>query len=363
MLLVLAGYYACRLFLLAGQGLASYSLRCHALASLTDFETEDTKKAAAGAGFLTLLRGERGDGVWEAVPVEEETDITPVPEPTEALEVLGTPLLAAISAKKAALSSLSFDAVRSQYFIVDQTTSFPEDVAALDTLLFTDVSMNRFGGGKILIYHTHGSEGYIDSKAGETADTVIGVGEALAAQLRALGYEVIHDRTAYDVCEGQINRDVSYNQALDGLTKQLMKHPDIEVMIDLHRDSGEKRVCTIDGTEMAQLMLFNGLCRTNSGPMSKLTNPNLVYNLAFGLQCKIIGEEAYPGLFKKNYLKGYRYNMHLRQRAMLVEVGTGQNTVAEAYRAMTPFAKVLDLLLQGAGVPPAGQGDGQASKP
>ncbi len=242
---------------------------------------------------------------------------------------------------------LTFSQIRSQYFIVDPSTSFPEGIVDTKTLLTTDFRLEKGKEPQILIFHTHSSEGYSDSRPGESADTVVGVGTYLTELLEEKGYCVIHDTTRYDVKDGEVNRNVSYTQALAGLEKMLAKYPSIEVVIDLHRDSGEARVATVNGKKAAQIMLFNGLSRTDEGPIAHLPNENLPYNLAFSFQCKLIGDAKYPGFLKRNYLKSYRYNMHLRARDLLIEVGTGKNTVAQAYAAMEPFSEILDAVLSG----------------
>lgn len=245
--------------------------------------------------------------------------------------------------------NLSFADLRSKYFVVDPSTSFPEGIVDAKTLLTTDFRMEKSEEPQILIFHTHSSEAYADSRPGESADTVVGVGEYLTELLEAKGYRVIHDTSRYDVKDGAVNRNVSYSQALKGLKRTLTEHPGIQVVIDLHRDSGEARVTTVDGKRTAQIMLFNGLSRTAEGPIDYLPNENLPLNLAFSLQCKLIGDAKYPGFLKRNYLKSYRYNMHLRARDLLMEVGTGKNTVAEAYAAMEPFSEILDSILSGGG--------------
>lgn len=78
----------------------------------------------------------------------------------------------------------------------------------------------------------------------------------------------------------------------------------------------------IDGKPMAQIMFFNGLCRTAArGPINSLPNEYLGDNLAFSFQLQLMANEYYPGLARRIYLKGYRYNMHLCPKSLLVEVG------------------------------------------
>jgi stage II sporulation protein P len=201
---------------------------------------------------------------------------------------------------------------------------------------------------QILIYHTHAHEGYIDSRPNNFDDTVVGVGDYLAKYLKEkYNYNVIHDTTAYDVKNGAVNRDVAYTNAEDGLAKILAKYPTIEVVVDLHRDEGASRTVVINGKETAKIMLFNGLCRDQNGPITYLDNPNLQDNLAFSLQMQLKSLDLYPGLFIRNYLKSFRFNMHVRPKCLLVELGTENNTLLSAKNAMEPFAKVLDSVLQG----------------
>ncbi len=251
------------------------------------------------------------------------------------------------SVKETFVTDMTFSAMRSNYFAVDATTVFPEGLVTPQELFSKDLSLEQTTEPQVLIFHTHASEGYSDSREGTEEDTVVGVGEVLAEYLRESGYVVIHDKTKYDVEDGVVNRDVSYNNALDGLEAMLEKHPTIEVIIDVHRDSGAKRVTEVDGRATAQVMLFNGMCRNSNGPISYLPNDNLASNLAFSLQLKCLGDEVYPNFMKRIYLKSYRYNMHLVERDLLVEVGTVNNTVSEAKAAMKPFSELLIRVLQG----------------
>jgi stage II sporulation protein P len=117
-------------------------------------------------------------------------------------------------------------------------------------------------------------------------------------------------------------------------------------MIDLHRNSGVEKLAMVEGEETAQVELFNGLCRDQNGPI-KLDNPYLQDNLAFSLQLQMESLDLYPGLFRKNYLKSWRYNMHFRPKSMLMELGTWKNTVQSARNALEPFAQILDAVLKG----------------
>ena len=83
------------------------------------------------------------------------------------------------------------------------------------------------------------------------------------------------------------------------------------------------------------------------GNKKVITLENKEGNLAFSLQMQLLCGKYYPDLTRKIYIKGYRYNLHLVKRAMLVEVGAQNNTVKEAENAMKPLAEMLYRLLSG----------------
>lgn len=235
------------------------------------------------------------------------------------------------------------------FYIVDASTKIDERLFDSKVLLNKNMKLKQKNDKpQILIYHTHSLEGYSNSKKNQKDDTVIGVGKHLKSILENdYGYNVIHDTTGYDAISKVDGRNKAYNYSRVGVEKILKENPSIEVLIDLHRDSSAKRSTEIDGKEVAQIMLFNGLSRDLSGPITYLDNPNLSDNLAFGLQLQLKSLELYPGLFYKNYLKSYRYNLHLRPKSVLIELGTEKNTLESAKNAMKPFAKVLDEVLKG----------------
>lgn len=247
------------------------------------------------------------------------------------------------------LEDVAFRSFLSNYYIEDVSTKATEELLRPEKLAVYDLGMEKTKDPQILIFHTHGSEGYADSRTGVTEDTVIGVGELLAKELReTYGYNVIHETTVFDrKADGSDDRNNAYNNALPVITEILETHPTIEVVIDLHRDSGDARTSVINGVSTAKVMLFNGLCRTKDGPITYYSNPNLEGNLAFSLHLQITGNELYPGLMHRNYLKSYRYNMHLKEKYLLVELGTHKNTVAEAKAAMIPFAETIATVLSG----------------
>ena len=243
-----------------------------------------------------------------------------------------------------------FDALIKGFYAVDATTEASPDQMQLDQLLGKDLTIEKnLDVPQILIYHTHSQETFVDSVPGDTADSIVGAGELLAQILREeYGYNVIHDTGEYDV----ESRDNAYSVSLPAIEQILAENPTIEVVIDLHRDAvlEGKLVTELNGKPTATFMFFNGLSYTKAaGNIAYLENPYIDENLAFSFQMQVIANEYYPGLTRRIYLKGYRYNMHLRPRSLLIELGAQTNTVEEIMNACAPIAHILDMELSGAG--------------
>lgn len=238
------------------------------------------------------------------------------------------------------------------FYIIDSTTSVTRDLFDVEKMLGRNMTLPAQAGKKqILIYHTHGeSEKFQDSRKGKESDSIVGVGSVLAEELEKRGYGVYHDKTKYDLIQGNLDRSKAYNASLDGISQIMKENPDIQVTIDLHRDSVGKNKHTytmVDGKKTAIVMFFNGMSRTKSGKIKYLSNPNLEANLSFSLQLKCHAMELYEGFTKPIYLKGYRYNLHVAERALLVELGNENNTVEEAKNAAAPLAQVIADVLSG----------------
>lgn len=242
-----------------------------------------------------------------------------------------------------------FETLLNRFYTVDSNTMVGSDQLNVDSLLGKDMTVSKESEGpQILIFHTHSQESFVDSVPGDTSTTIVGVGERLTRILtEEYGYNVLHHTVAYDADK----RDDAYSRALPGVEQVLEENPSIQVVIDLHRDEmpeGTRLVMDLDGRPTARFMFFNGLSRTKkTGNIAYLYNENLDYNLAFSFQMQLKAEEYYPGLTRRIYLKGYRYNMHLRDKFLLIELGAQNNTVEEAMNACDPLAHILDLVLSG----------------
>lgn len=241
-----------------------------------------------------------------------------------------------------------YETLLSNFYAIDKYALAGSDLFNIEDLKNRDLTLRKTDAApQILIYHTHSKEAYADSAPGDATQTIVGVGDFLAQLLtEEYGYGVLHHTAEYDTV-----RDDAYAKSLPALEQLLAENPSIQVIIDLHRDAGSAErnmVVDIGGRKTARFMFFNGISRSKkTGEIDYLENPNLADNLAFSFQMQAAAGEYYPGLTRKIYIKQYRYNMHLLERALLVELGDENNTVEEAKNACYPLAHLLDMVLSG----------------
>ena len=244
-----------------------------------------------------------------------------------------------------------FETLLNRYFSMDAATTI--DSSRLNnSLLDLDLTLDtEKEGPQILIYHSHSQEGFVDTVEGDDTTTIVGVGDYLAKLLtETYGYQVIHDRGVYDLVDGVLDRNVAYDYSGAAVEQWLSQYPQIQVIIDLHRDGvdGKKFVVQENGRPTANLMFILGMSRTaDQQDISYLPNPYIKENMAFALQIQERAEIAAPGLMRNIYLMAYRFNLHYRPRSMLLEAGTQLNTLEEEKNAMEVFAGILDAELKG----------------
>lgn len=243
--------------------------------------------------------------------------------------------------------------IKGTYYTIDSTTYVEAGELSADKLLGKDMKIKGDNSKpQILIFHTHSQEAFADSVPGDVSTTIVGVGEYLAKLLtEKYNFNVIHNTTTYDLLDGKLDRNKAYSLAEPDIQAILEANPSIEVVLDIHRDAMDEQthlVTEINGKPTARFMFFNGMSRTKKlGNIDYLQNPYREDNMSFAFQMQLKGEEYYPGLTRRIYLKGYRYNLHLLPKTLLVEVGAQNNTVAEEKNAMEPLAHMLSMVLKG----------------
>lgn len=184
-----------------------------------------------------------------------------------------------------------------------------------------------------VIYCTHTSEEYLgQTRQKGVAGGVLSVAMVLAASLEAQGIGVILDETVHD---GDYN--ASYAHSLDTLTGIAAEYPDVRLYIDVHRDSavdGVSTSLTQDGVSFARMLLI-------VGSDEQLPHPNWELNYAFAQAVSAAANQRLPGIMQEPRVYGGRYNQHMGDRAILVEIGSTDNYQEEAERSAWILAEAI----------------------
>jgi|GEM_PF-2886032 len=219
----------------------------------------------------------------------------------------------------------------------------------IDKLLKEPLKLNTSKTGPhILIYHTHTTESFLKTLEDKSAPSrsldnrynVVRVGEALTKNLKKYNINVLHNKTVHDK-----DYNSSYVKSLETLTSYVKKYPSLSMTIDLHRDAAgndKLRVAKkINGQDCAQIMFV-------IGTDSKLDNPKWRENLKLALKIQSRLNEIAPGIAKPTYISKNRYNQHLTNGSVIIEIGGDGNTITECIRSTNYLAQAInDVILKG----------------
>ncbi|HHT36505.1 MAG: stage II sporulation protein P [Candidatus Wallacebacter cryptica] len=207
---------------------------------------------------------------------------------------------------------------------------------------------------QVLIYHTHSSEMYLGQTAAEgnyqnshyvfssNHDTkitgIMEVGKHLAQALRSQGIGVIHDTTIHDwpsLSGSYINSERTARRLLE-------QNPGVRFVFDVHRDAGvPDRVVMIDGKRVARVLLV--VATAQDIPQN---HPNWRKNYEFAMEFYRLAEQMYPGFMRPVQIRrDARYNQHLHENSIVIEIGSVENTIEEALLAAELVATIIAKML------------------
>lgn len=235
----------------------------------------------------------------------------------------------------------------------------PAPTAAED--FSVEVIRTRRAAPRVLIYHTHTYEAYAqdsnqpykETEKWRTADeryNMVRVGEELAALLRGLGMEVVHDTTAFE----PPNLSDAYTRSLAMLEGRVAAGESYDLYIDLHRDAyaasqtGPNTV-TAGGQELAHLMVLigKGEGQTGQGFDQK---PNWQENIKMAQAITDCLNEQVKGLCRDVRVKNGRFNQHISTGCVLIEAGNNRNTLEQVLAAMPYLADAIAQSLEKVGL-------------
>ncbi len=202
----------------------------------------------------------------------------------------------------------------------------------------------------VLIYHTHGTESYNDTndtgtfRSNDPSRNMIAVGVSLKNVLEANGIKTIHLTKMFD----EKSYNTAYNKSAEAVEKVLREYPSIQYILDVHRDSitDENGNCisadfTFGEKTAAQLMFVVGTDEGGSGHTEWRQNLTAVLHLQ-----EMLVYSA-PSSVRPINLRKASFYQDKGPGAMLVEIGTCGNTLAEAKRSAIIFADTLSEYILG----------------
>ena len=288
-----------------------------------EVNTDMIEDGVAGTEIVSGTEGGFGNGDTPASPIPEE----------------GIPILTlTLSAEDADRICINNESVKSP---------------ALEEIMKTDVSYSVGEAPLVLILHTHTTEGYTEAGAkyisgnpGEFTYTedpsrsVVAVGKALYETLSRSGIPTVHCRTVHDK-EGHSG---AYVSAEESIRFFLSHYPSIRYVIDLHRDAiitqeGAYVRSAVDSEEpYAQIM-------TVVGSDGNGTPCPWERNLSLSLRLRKKLNEEIAGICRPPVLRNASYNQEFSYASLLLEIGTGANSVEEAVRSARLVGEVLAELI------------------
>ena len=210
---------------------------------------------------------------------------------------------------------------------------------------------------RVLILHTHTSEGYlkdgcayVEGSVGDATysdraeENVLSVGEVLCQTLNEKGIPSIHCQTSHDAT----GLSGAYERSAETVRAYLRDYPSIEYVIDLHRDSvmasdGSiiRSETEINGEPTAQVMAVVGSDRNGTAYAN-----GWEHNLALALQLRELLNANGATLCRPVSLRTSSFYQELSKYGLLLEIGTAANSPEEAKRAAVLVGEALAQLIQ-----------------
>lgn len=194
----------------------------------------------------------------------------------------------------------------------------------------------------VAIYHTHSTESYLPESGTERTKGkpggVMEVGSLLAETLwENYRIPVVHNQTIHDYPKWRL----SYVNAEETAAELVKDYPNLQMVIDIHRDAiknpvRSRCVTKINGIDTARMMIVVGTDKLG------LPHPHWRDNYHFAQEFNALMNELYPGLSRGVDLReDGRWNQHLHRHAVILEVGEVHQSEASAKAAAHCLARVI----------------------
>lgn len=196
----------------------------------------------------------------------------------------------------------------------------------------------------VLIYHTHATESYLDTndtgsyRSHDPERNMIAIGKVICDMLKEHGVVSLHATEMFDLK----SYNAAYSNSAAAVEELMEKYPSLQYAIDVHRDSITDR----DGNCISADYEYNGeiasqlmfVCGTDEGGSG---HTEWRKNLTTVLHLGNIMKDRFPSSLRPINLRRASFYQDKTPGAMLLEIGSTGNTMAEAKRAAEHFAVCL----------------------
>lgn len=205
---------------------------------------------------------------------------------------------------------------------------------------------------KVLVYHTHTNESYLSDisdinnmsippRSSDERINVVRVGQELCANLEGFNIRTIHSKKYHNVP----NDRGAYARSLATVFEYIKKDPSISVTLDIHRDGISdsrklRMVENVDSVNVSQIMIVVGTNKTG------LSHDRWRENLKFALKLQKKLIEYNPNIVKPIFISKNRYNQHLTDCSLLIEIGGDGNLIDESIQSTKYIARALSEIYQ-----------------
>lgn len=212
-------------------------------------------------------------------------------------------------------------------------------------------------GPVVMLYSTHSNESYRkvdgqnyrESSNSRTLDANYNI-LRVNSELSNLLSQTYKLPIYFDNTDNELGKyyTTSYERSLARIEASKKEYETLSVFFDIHRDSsgpaGVGDVVKVDGKDCAKIMFVVGTGEGKTGQGFKV-RPNWQSNkkLADAIAAEI--NAAAPGLCRGVRVKTGRYNQHVSNAALAIEVGHNQNTLQEVLNSIPYLAKAMATVL------------------
>lgn len=218
---------------------------------------------------------------------------------------------------------------------------FYNNNASIPIINYESVPIETSKEPTVYIYNTHQTEKYYMNKYEpyNIIPTIMTTSYMLKERLEEYNiYSIVEEESVSKVLKkNKWNYASSYKVTESFLKKRKEQYPSLNFFIDVHRDSVNKKISTIniDDIEYARILFIIGLENKNYNDNLKVTEK---------INKEI--EEKYPGLSRGIYKKkgaGVNgvYNQNFSPNCILIEFGSEKNTIDEVYNTVKVIGKIL----------------------